>query len=265
MDKMTLEQYIVNPMGKNNAVMSGALRETLKRQYDLKFHNLLLRENGKIDYTVYKDETKNTFYFHIKIPSETVENFYYDVIFKFFADEEIKDGGRNFAKYYVQFFSNDPSFVFTYAHTFMKNGLFIKELAPKMSKEAIKNRAVEKNPQDLNGYVKSIYFAYVFLKERGLLARVRSEGAFKFDIRTLLSNIEDADTKIAKRQTEGAKVSKRKKIMVDKSTLNKMRRIGMNAETEKRLVTTTSKIPTIKTNKPVNSSMVKKTKRTKKI
>lgn len=259
MDKMTLEQYIVNPMGKNNAVMSGALRETLKRQYDLKFHNLLLRENGKIDYTVYKDSKNNTFYFHIKIPSETVENFYYDVVLKFFADENVQDNGRNFAKYYVQFFSNDPSFVFTYAHTFMKNGLFIKELAPRMSREAIKQRAVEKNPQDLNGYVKTVYFAYVFLKERGLLNRIRSDStALPFDLKLLLSQIENADQKIEKRQSEGKKVSKRKKIKVDTDTLKKLRRIGMNAETEKNFVTTTSKIPTIKK----TSSSIKTTKRT---
>ena len=31
MAKMTLEQYIKNPMGKNNAVMSGPLRETIKK------------------------------------------------------------------------------------------------------------------------------------------------------------------------------------------------------------------------------------------
>ena len=38
-----MEQYIKNPMGKNNAVMSAALRETIKKQYDIKFHNQHLR------------------------------------------------------------------------------------------------------------------------------------------------------------------------------------------------------------------------------
>ena len=85
MAKMTLEQYIKNPMGKNNAVMSAALRETIKKQYDVKFHNVLLRENGKIDFRLYKNKDANTYYIHVKVPSETCENFYYDVVLKFFS------------------------------------------------------------------------------------------------------------------------------------------------------------------------------------
>ncbi len=245
MDKMTLEDYIVNPLGKNNAVMSKALRETLKKQYDMKFHNLLLRENGKIDYTIYKISKQNIYYYHIKVPSETVPDFYYDVVFKFYADENIKENARNLEKYYVKFYSNDPAFVYTYAYVFRKNGMFIDELAGKMSKQAMKDKPKEKNPDQLRGYVKTIYFAYIFMKERGLLTKVRADAGIEFNGPTLLLSVQDADSKISERQIKGAKISKRKKIMVDKTTLRNIKRITNSNTVQDRLVTTTSTIPKI--------------------
>lgn len=262
MAKLTLEQYIKNPMGKNNAVMSAALRETIKKQYDIKFHNVLLRENGKIDYRLYKDTTNNAYYIHIKVPSETCEDFYYDVVMKFFSDETLKENGRHLQKYYVQFYSNDPAFVYTYAHTFMVNDLFVKELLPKMSKEAISNRAVEKNPQDINSYSKILYFGITFMLERGLGNLLTWAGAEAFNLRALLDNVEHADKKISERQEEGKKYSGKKKIKVDNATLRNIKRIGVSSDNAKRLVTTTSKTSKVKRIGASNSTnFVKTTKK----
>ena len=48
--KMTFEQYITNPMGKNNAILSNMVKEAIRADYTRKFNNILLRENGKINY-----------------------------------------------------------------------------------------------------------------------------------------------------------------------------------------------------------------------
>ena len=251
--KMTFEQYILNPMGKNNAVLSGVVREALRTDYTKRFNNILLRENGKINYYLYKDSKNNCYYALIKIPSEVIKNFYYDVVIKFFTDEKITENGRNLEKYYVQFFSNDPAFVFTYANTFLNNGLFIKELSSKMSREAIKRKAKEKNPQDLVGYVKSLYFAYLFMKQRGLFKLVQFDSAEEFNINNLLFQIENADTKIRKRQEEEEKRDKRKKINVDKNTLRNINKIGISSNSEERLVTTTKHIRSVRKINAVNS------------
>ena len=208
---MTFEQYISNPMGKNNAVLSASVRESIRKDYTERFNRLLLRENGKIDYTLYRNDSTNVYYIHIKIPSETVENFYYDIVIKFSANASIKDNGRDLKYYNIQFYSNDPAFVFTYAHTFIKNGLFIKELLPKMSKEAIKTKAKEKNPYDINGYVKTIYFAYLYMNQKGLFNKIHYLTAKPFNLKELLNNIEDADNKIEDRQTKGKSKDKKKK------------------------------------------------------
>lgn len=256
---MTLEQYITNPMGKNNAVLSAITRESIRKDYSNRFNNVLLRENGNINHFIYKDRKNNVYYVHVRVPSEVIPRFYYDVVFKFFADASIKDGGRSLENYYVQFYSNDPAFVFTYAHTFMSNGLFIKELASKMSKEAIKHKAKEKNPQNLNGYVKSLYFGYLFLKQRGLLNKIKFEDAPEFNIASLANNIMPADQKIELRQQEESKRDKRKKVQVDKDTLRRINRIGVSDKAAERLVTTTRNVQKVKNTTAVN--MVKSSRK----
>lgn len=261
---MTLDQYILNPMGKNNAVLNASTREILRKTYVSKFDNILLREKGKIDYRLYYDKKNNTYWAHIKVPSEVVKDFYYDVVFKFTANESISDGGNDLFKYNVRFYSNDPAFVFTYAHVFRINDLFIKELYSKMSKEALKKPPVEKNPTKDIGYVKAIYFAYLVMENKGLNKKLKFVGEAKTldsvgGLGYLLSQIEDADTKVQARQEEGAKVSKAKKITIDDKTYRNMKKyIGRDTDmsNSKLQVSTTKKI-----NKITNKSTTKSTKR----
>lgn len=246
--EMTFEQYINNPMGKNNAVLNANAREIMRKNYSAKFDNILLREHGKIEYYLYNDSKRNTYWVHIKVPSEVCKDFYYDVVLKFYADASIEDGGKDLFKYKVNFYSNDPSFVYTYAHVFLKNGLFIKELSSKMSKDALRKQAKEKNPGNNVGYVKSLYFAYLIMKNRNLnkISKFNSESK-DLDPRYLLSQIENADEKIRKRQEEGEKYSKRKKIQVDKSTLNNMKKyMNSDLDLSRIQVTTTKKVSSIK-------------------
>lgn len=261
---MTIEQYIANPMGKNNAVMSALTRETLRKTYMKKFDNLLLRENGVIEYHLYKDEKNNTYWAHIKVPSETVKKFYYDVVLKFSATEKVEEAGNNLFKYNVRFYSNDPAFVYTYAYVFRKNDLFIKELSSKMSKEALKKEAKEKNPTGDVGYVKTIYFAYLVMQNRGLNKKIKFDAEAKpLDPKILLNNIEDADSKIFRRQEEGSKVSKRKKIELDKDTAKNISKyINSDVSTDRLVVSTTKKVGQIKSKSEIKSSKrVSSTKR----
>lgn len=252
---MTLEQYILNPMGKDNAVLNARTREIMSMDYQKRFDNIMLRENGKIEYHLFKQPKSNVYWAYIKVPSEVVKNFYYDVVIKFIPDPAVSGFEQNLMKYNVQFFSNDPAFVFTYVHVFAKNNLFIKELSPKMSKKALRREPKEKNPGNNVGYVKSLYFAYLIIKNRGLdkLKRFEAE-ATSLDLGYLLNEIENADTKIDKRQTEGAKVSKRKKVESDSQTAKRVSKYATNMSRVN--VTTTKRIGSIqnKANSTVKST-----------
>jgi hypothetical protein len=252
---ITFDQYIANPMQKQGAVFSAIAREAQRKDYTTRFNNILLRENGRINFYLYKNKERNEYYIHIKIPSEPIKKFYYDVVLKFYADSSVKDLGRSLNKFNVQFFSNDPAFVFTFAYVFNKNNLLVKELQSKMSTKAIKTAAKEKNPENIIGYVKSLFFAYLFMSNRGLFSILQWNDAEDFDKEKLLSRVTDADTMIDKRQAEGKKLDRHKKLVLDKQTtdtLVKKYKIGDKARD--RIVTTTSKTPTVKKTKSTNST-----------
>lgn len=261
--KMTLEQYILNPMGKDNSVLNVSTRNIIGLQYRQKFDNILLREKGKIEYHLYRDQKNNIYWAHIKVPSETVEKFYYDIVFKFTANEDTKSAGSDLFKWNVNFYSNDPSFVFTYAHVFRDNKLFIEELKSKMSKEALRKEAKEKNPGNNVGYVKTIYFAYLLMENRKLNKKIRFEAEVKnFDLNYLLSQIESADIKIDKRQEEGKSISKKKKINLDDKTA---KRISNYASDMSRInVSTTKKIGNIKNSASSKNNKITRTSKTTK-
>lgn len=220
---MTFDEYIINPLGKSNAILSNYVRESIRRGYQEKWNSIMLRENGKVTYKMWKDTKHNTFYILLKIPSETVTNFYYDVVIKFFTDEEVKEGGHNLSNYSAQYFSNDPAFIFTYAHTFINHNMFVKELTGKLNQNVIKDKAEIKNPSNQNGYIKSLYFAYLFMKERRLFSRVFFDAADEYKPEVLTAMVMDSDKKITLRQEEGKKLERKS---IEKQERREVKSIG---------------------------------------
>ena len=209
--KITMDQYILNPMRKRNAVMNAVAREAIRKDYLQRYARVMMREHSNIKYTLYKDERHNKYVAHINVPSETVPRFYYDVVLEFTAEENVKGGGENLFLYNCRFFSNDPSFVYTYAHVFKEDDIFYTDLRSKMSKIALKKAPTETNPSNTVGYVKTVYFAYLFMKARDLNSKSKfTAQAIPLSIKKLISEVEDADDKISKRQEEGDKLRKEK-------------------------------------------------------
>ena len=254
--KMTYDQYIQNPMGIANAVFSN--RDMYRNLYISKLDKLLVREMGHIDYTLYK--SKNKYYVYIKIPSEVIEKFYYDVVIEFSEPEDKSLIDSTLKNYNVKFYSNDPSFVYTFAHAFIKNKLFIEELKDVMSEEAIKKVAVEKNPTNQVGYVKSLYFAYLILKKENVFNKKKFLLAKDIDWKSLKKNITPADIKVAQRQDAAKeKAAKNKRV---KEELERVRKNALQRDIPlaTKAVQQTSATKVIKTINKTN-----KTKKTKKI
>lgn len=250
---ITLEQYILNPQLKSNAVLNATAREAIRGNYKQKYDAIMVRERGRLDYILYKDSKNNRYFAYFKIPSETIEKFYYDVVLEFFADENVKKTNDLFS-YYVKFYSNDPAFVYTHVYSFRANDLFISELSSKMSKKALRTEAKEKNPYNQIGYVKTIYFAYLTMKNKSLnnLEKFNAEASTYSKI-SLLSHIMNADNKVGDREAAGAKLQKTKKKQKEKT----------NSEIATKLVKNTLGI---KKTKVINSGIkntkyVKNTKR----
>ena len=216
--EMTYQEYIANPMGRKNAVFGQ--KEMYRAMFQNKLDNIMVRELGKFSYTLYKDTTNDIYVCHCKVPSEVVPLFYYDTVIKFLPPEDGKNKS-SLDLYNIQFYSNDPAFVFTFAHAFIENDIFIKDLTPKMSKEAVNKVAIEKNPKNDVGYVKSIYFAYLLMKKHGLFSKSTYMGQAKeYNIKTLLSQIEHADDKVSARQRAQEEIAVIKKKTLAASLVN---------------------------------------------
>lgn len=251
---ITYTQYINNPLGEKSSVITN--RGMYQKMYRDKLDKILLREGGKVKYTLYT--SKENYYIHFKIPSEVIDKFYYDTIIEFYTNDPIKSKSESLKDYNVRFYSNDPAFVYTFAHAFIKNDLFITDMTSKMSKEAIKHVAKEKNPKNLVGYVKSLFFAYLLIGDYGLFSKtLYNSSAEKYNKTKLLKIVDHADIKIKARREAEEKERKQKKRDKENSERFKDRKINTQSS---------SLSNTIKNTKIVNSvNKVKYINRTKKI
>ncbi|MGL5330902.1 MAG: hypothetical protein ACRDD7_16685 [Peptostreptococcaceae bacterium] len=258
---MTFDQYIANPMGIKNAVYSN--REIYRKMYGEKLDKILVREVGKIKYKLYKKD--DVYIAHLKIPSEPIKDFYYDVVIQFYTDKNELQLSRDLKDYYVKFYSNDPSFVYTFAHAMITNDMFIRDLVPRMSKEAVKRVAVEKNPKDEIGYVKSIYFAYLIMRSYSLFSKVNYESyAEKYNKKNLLKEIVHADEKIEARQKAAEELSKEKKKTKQKEKQNIDKNRGFSNTDNVKVTSGINNISNIKsTNKIGSNKNIKNTSKIK--
>lgn len=255
-----MEQYITNPM--QSPILTATMRESMRNSYIKKFNALLLREHGVINYFLYKDEEHNKYYAYFKIPSETIERFYYDTVIEFSADQNIAEAGTNLFKYNVRFYSNDPSFVYSYAYVFSRKGLFINAFANKMSQKALRDAAKEKNPANQVGYVKTIYFAYLFMKLRSFndLDKFKAQASV-LNLDNLVGTVMPADQKLGEREDAQARLSRKKKVAQDKAKREEQRQKEKNSDLAVRYTKKTG-AGNIKTTSTVKTTkIVKKTKR----
>ena len=244
---MTFDQYINNPLIKRNPLFNNMVREHFRASYEKKWGILMVRERGTIDHFFYHDKVHNAYYAHIKVPSETVKRFYYDVVIKFTADQHVEAGGQDLFKYNVQFYSNDPAFCYFYAYAFNQHGMFIKELSKMMVKDCLTKKPKQKNPEENTGYVKTLFFAYLYMKANKFNQRDRfTATCMTYSYGHLVGNIEEAQTKITKRQdkTPDEKVPERKREEV--------------SEKDKKKNSITKGIETVKKIEPIKKITAKK-------
>ena len=249
--KITFTQYINNPLGEKSSVITN--RGMYQKIYRDKLDKILLREGGKVKYSLYT--SKENYYIHFKIPSEVVDKFYYDTIIEFYQPDPIKAKSNSLRDYYVKFYSNDPAFVYTFAHAFIKNDIFITDMTPKMSKEAVNKVAKEKNPKNLVGYVKSLFFAYLLIGDYGLFSKtLYDHNAEKYNKSKLLKLVDHADKKIKERQEAEEKQRKQQKREKNNSERFSGRDIKAKSTSQNKGVTKTKMTSKVSTTKRVGRS-----------
>lgn len=257
-DGMSFDKYIDNPSGGATVITNRGMYKDL---YKSKFDKVLLRESGKIEWKAYySNDGQDSYYIYMKIPSEVIEQFYYDVVIRLYTTENSKKSNASLREYAVEFYSNDPAFVYTFAHAFSRNRLFIKDLESKMSGSALRNVANIKNPKDNVWYVKSLYFAYLTMERYNLFTRsVLNQTGSKYNKRELLSKITHASDKVEARQNAQIKLNKEKSINKKnelKNENNKQKPINTSNITKTSTISKTSKV--VNTVRTTKTTTVKK-------
>lgn len=127
---------------------------------------------------------------HIAIPSEVfLSELFYDVVIRFMnvSDTGITD------KTHVQFYSNSPAFLFTFAYTYNTNGLLYDRMINKVGKFALTTPPMKTNPKRILGLEKSLYFAVEYIKKSGIHTRISS---FNSGLSKLLKEVKSSEDKL---------------------------------------------------------------------
>lgn len=208
MRKITFHQYIENPM--QNRVMTN--RSMYKQHYSSILEKLIVREHGEIPFFLFKD-TPGRYIILVRVPSESVKHFFYDVVIEFTSDSAAIIGSNTLKDYTVRFYANDPAFMYTFCYSFIQNNLFFTDLESKMSKTAREQKAVITNAKNEVGYCKSLYFAYLIMEYKHLFDKGEWGGARKYDKNVLLSMVEHTKSKhISRQQMEAEQKSQNEKF-----------------------------------------------------
>ena len=141
---MSINEYIRNPAGKANAVYSA--RYMYQDMYTSKYAKVMTREAGIMKYRLFKGKNEQ-WIIHLKVPSEAISNFYYDVVLEFTPNGNLNTIGNDLFTYRMRAFSNDPRFVFVFAHSFIKNKMFFEDLVKKMSPQYMKDHSLNNKNQ----------------------------------------------------------------------------------------------------------------------
>ena len=154
----TLQSFLRIPFGRQDV---GDKLQEYERRYREYYQTNRIR-------VVAMTEIEGAYYIHIEVPSESAkeQKYKYDVVIRFFTnDPQIAKEG-SLRNYYVQFFSNSPSFIYRYAVLYKQHGALIEFLYDKMSR-GYEDKLPEKTNQSMElSFDKSIFFAAKYLSER---------------------------------------------------------------------------------------------------
>lgn len=182
----TIDDFLRAPFGSREV-------DSKRDEYDKKYIEL---KNQKKIFCENYTEDDGMYLMHIKIPSESQEGNFYDVVIQLFTDDKEIERQLNLGKYYVQFFSNSPSFMYKYAALYKVHGYLIDSLYEKMDQEYSNMLPDKQNPDYKMNFDKSLYIACRFMQDNKETILRKNGLVFykKVPLHKLLRSIKDFET-----------------------------------------------------------------------
>ena len=248
---MNIYEYLINPMGRGSSVLM--LTET-RRSLDAQYTALM----SKMQVKWYKYNDK-FFIAHVKVPSKSIDNFYYDVLIEFDI-ESLPEGATTLNNAKCRVFSNCPSFTYTYVNIFSKSGDLIEWTRSKYDSKVFSHEPNQRNPLHIRNFERSIYFASKYVLSNGRNYKSKIEyNIFKVptyqNILNLVASAQDTELKYKERKAHD---KKRDENVVKLDSKTKKKEIAhlsnKNASGKTKSVTKTAKTAKTKTTKKTSKS-----------
>lgn len=153
---------LINPFGKGQAVFAyrNHIKE-LSRRYEEKIKDLI---------SVQVLEYQNSYFFLVKVPSESNDKnpkttIFYDVLFEFIpANPFMRENHATIMDYDIKLYSNDPAFIYTFTYVYYIKRHLITMPSGYYSRYAQKKPANVRNPYEMVGVTKTVFFAIHYLQ-----------------------------------------------------------------------------------------------------
>ena len=244
---MNIVEFYNNPMGKGSTVLN--IRAT-KADFDKRYDKI----SKDVNHTTYF--IKKDIYISINIPS-SVKGIFYDVVIKFTPNRY--SAGVAVTDMDFQVFSNSPSFLYTYANTYAKRKMLIRELDRKLSREMLKNLATTRNPYSIVSYDFTVYAAlkYIFQNGHTNINSLKVNCIESNSLTPLLKSVQDWETLQKKRKIQKGE----NKRLEEEERKSKLKEIKSPQDKKKTGNQKTDRIKASKTNKQVKNVKVSKKKK----
>ena len=205
--KIITVENLLNPFGKGAAAIS--LR-SIERDLGDRFFKYI---NPYIKVKCYR---KGEDYILLaKVPSErnifSIKPVFYDVVLEFYPLNKDAKGSMFIRDYGVRVFSNCPSFVYIFTYVYNEKGL-LASFVPKKHyvKEALNKEPEVKNPIELIGIEKTVWYTIRFMERNQLFNKLRLKnilvsGGYK----EALAELATQEEKLAERESMKAKPKKK--------------------------------------------------------
>lgn len=219
--KLTIVDILAPKLG--SAISIKAILENYKKRYVTYIEN-----NVKVHTSYIKN--KDIYVIYTKIPSESNHKYekelYYDIVVEFHPIDKSNKDEADLKNYQVKVYSNSPSFIYTFTNLFNENG-WLSEYIPKKYyiKKALTDKAKVRNPMQIQGLEKSIWFTMFYIKSTRLYKKNVFKSHDKLPIKELINKVttqnelmikskKRQDTKIVEKKTN--KSTKQRKTNTNK-------------------------------------------------
>lgn len=218
---LNIKQLLQNPTGKFSSYM--ARRDKTIEDLDNRYFQLLNKAKT-FKFKVYK--VKDNYLFHFYIPSEEFpDSLFYNVCVLFESHNELTGSEKTINNHHLKLFSNSPNFMFTYTYALNQNKMIIPFLINKCAKRALTEAPTLRNPIEVYGFEKSIYFACRFIMDNQL------NSIFEIENNRFLFNEAKLKSEIATQESKYEEQKRIKKEVAEKKRENKKLAKGMQNST----------------------------------